>query len=98
MVLAFCVIEVRINIQGDDVTTWSNVLGGEMWPAVRDGAYEQWESTGEVMLGSDKKKFPGAPDKVWQRSIQLSKANKKKKNKGFLMSCMLELQMAVCVK
>lgn len=38
MVLASCVIEVSINIDGDDVTTWSTVLRAELWRAVCDYA------------------------------------------------------------
>lgn len=55
MVLASRVIEARINIRADDVTTWLTVLRGELRPAVRDQAYVPGKSTGEVMLGSDKK-------------------------------------------
>lgn len=40
VVLASCVIEMRINIRADDVTTWLIVLRGELRPAVRDQAYE----------------------------------------------------------
>lgn len=48
-------IEVCINIRADDVTTWLSVLRRELWPAVRDHAYELGSPTGEVMLGNDKK-------------------------------------------
>lgn len=39
VVLASCVIEMRINIRAGDVTTWSTVLRGDLRPAVRDQAY-----------------------------------------------------------
>lgn len=76
VVLASCVIEVCINIRADDVTTWLTVLRGELWPAVRDQAYE---------LGSPQvrscwavtRKFPGAQNKVWHKNLQLSEAKKR---------------------
>lgn len=59
VVLASCVIEVCINIRADDVTTWFSVLRRELWPAVRDHAYEvgspQVRSCWAVT-----RKFPGA--------------------------------------
>jgi len=41
VVLAFCAIEVFINIWAEDKTTCLSMLRGELWPAVRDQAYER---------------------------------------------------------
>lgn len=92
VVLASCVIEVCINIRAGDLTTWLSVFRGELWPAVRDQAYELgspqvrscWAVTG---------KFPGAQNKVWHTNSQPSRA--KKEVCLYLMNCILELQIVV---
>lgn len=90
MVLASRVIEARINIRADDVTTWLTVLRGELRPAVRDQAYVPRKSTGEVMLGSDKK-VPSSAEHGLARRL----GGKKKEVCLYLMRSIFELQMAV---